>query len=367
MQVTISRVSILAAVAVGVAGGFALTSLFFVGSASEEPAPVAPAPAGATDGTSARAVSSRGDDVFSRIPAIVERVQPVVVSVLVRTAEGGGEGSGVVFDGRRGLVVTNNHVVADATEVEIVLADGRRLDARVCATDALTDLALLEVERSGLPQARFAVDLPRVGELAIALGNPLGFENSVTAGIVSGLHRTIPSGGRAPSLVDLIQTDAPISPGNSGGALVDRQGRVIGINVAAIPPTQETRAVSIGFAIPAQTAVAVIRQLLENEEVRHAFLGIQPADLTPDVVEQFGVDTDEGVLIVSVSSGAAAARAGLRSGDVIVAFEREPVRIVEDLFTSLRRYQPHDEVVLTVLRGSERLQIAVTLGGRTGD
>ncbi len=199
MQVKISRLPILAAVALGIAGGFAFSTLVAMESAPEEPAVAAPAPTGATNGPSRTpAANPRGGDVFSRIPAIVERVQPVVVSVLVRTTDGGAEGSGVVFDGRRGLVVTNNHVVVNATGVEVVLADGQRLDARVYATDALTDLALLAVERSDLPQARFADDLPRVGELAIALGNPLGFENSVTAGIVSGLHRTIPSRGRRP-------------------------------------------------------------------------------------------------------------------------------------------------------------------------
>jgi serine protease DegQ len=265
--VKISRLPILAAVALGIAGGFGFSTLAVTESTSKAPALSAPVPMTATTDVIRRpqADELRGD-AFSRIPAIVERVQPVVVSVLVRTSEGGAEGSGVVFDGRRGLVVTNNHVVADATGVDVVLADGQRLDARVYATDALSDLALLAVERGGLPQARFADDLPRVGELAIALGNPLGFENSVTAGIVSGLHRAIPSAGQAPSLVDLIQTDAPISPGNSGGALVDRQGKVIGINVAAIPPTQQTRAVSIGFAIPAQTAVSVVRQLLQTGE-----------------------------------------------------------------------------------------------------
>lgn len=370
MNVKIRQLPILAAVALGIAGGFGLAALTVTESLPGAPAvaaPATPAPASTTERTSpSQAGGLQGGDVFGRIPAIVDRVQPAVVSVLVQTREGGAEGSGVVFDGRRGLVVTNNHVVADATGVEVVLANGERLDARVKATDPLTDLALLAVERTGLPQARFADELPRVGELAVALGNPLGFENSVAAGIVSGLHRVIPSGGRSPSLVDLIQTDAPISPGNSGGALVDREGRVIGINVAAIPPTQETRAVSIGFAIPAQTVVSVLRQLRETGRARHAFLGIQPANLTPDVVERFDIDAEEGVLVVSVAKGGAAERAGLREGDVIVAFGREPIRIVDDLLGTLRRYRPGDEVVFTALRDGERLLVAVTLEGQTG-
>lgn len=372
MNLTLAQLPLLAAVALGVAGGFGVAALTVKESVPLAPAatmravtPRAPAP-GPERPSPSQAVESQGGDVFGRIPAIVDRVQPAVVSVLVKTAEGGAEGSGVVFDGRRGLVVTNNHVVADAIAVEVVLVNGERLDARVEATDALTDLALLTVERAGLPEARFADELPRVGELAVALGNPLGFENSAAAGIVSGLHRVIPSGGRSPSLVDLIQTDAPISPGNSGGPLVDGRGRVVGINVAAIPPTQETRAASIGFAIPARTVVSVLQQLSETGQVRHAFLGIQPANLTPDVLERFDVVAEEGVLVVTVSKGGAAAHAGLRTGDVIVAFGREPIRIVDDLLGALRRYDVGDGIVLGVLRDGKRVSVPVTLAGQTG-
>ncbi len=371
MHPTIRRLPILAVVALAFAGGFAFSTMTVTQPAPVEPAIAAPrVPAPTVEDTNPsypfQTSDLRGGDVFGRIPAIVNRVQPAVVSVLVETREGAAEGSGVVFDGRSGLVVTNNHVVADATGVTVVLANGERLGARVEATDPLTDLALLAVERTGLAQAHFADELPRVGELAVALGNPLGFENSVAAGIVSGLHRVIPSGGRSPSLVDLIQTDAPISPGNSGGALVDSNGKVIGINVAAIPPTQETRAVSIGFAIPAQTVVSIARQLLETGRAGHAFIGVQPADLTPDLVERFDVDAAEGVLVLSVSEHGAAARAGLRAGDVIVSLGQKPIRIVEDLFGTLRRYRPGDQVLLTVLREGERLSVALTLGNRSG-
>lgn len=362
MTSKLAGVSVLAAAALGIAGGLGFSSLGDSDSVPDAAAIAAPpAVSRSQDVSRPRTALSGG------IPSVVERVQPVVVSVLVETSDGGAEGSGVVFDGRKGLVVTNAHVVADAVSVEVVLANGERLDARVRATDPLTDIAVLSVDRSDLPQARFADDLPRVGELAIALGNPLGFENSVTAGIVSGLHRVIPSGGQTPSLVDLIQTDAPISPGNSGGALVDAAGSVIGINVAAIPPTPDTRAASIGFAIPARTAASVVRQLLETGQARHAFLGIQPANLTPDVVRRFDVEAEEGVLVVSVAPGGAAARAGLRRGDVIVAFKGHPIRILEDLFGTLRRYRPGDRIVLTVVRGDERLSLRVVLRDRTGN
>ncbi len=148
---------------------------------------------------------------------LVEQVQPSVVSVAVEAGASQGEGSGVIWDDD-GRIVTNDHVVAGSRQVEVVLASGDRLPAEVTASSRDFDLAVLQVERRGLPAAAFADELPVVGELAVAIGTPLGFENSAAVGIVSGLHRSIPSGGRTPALVDLIQTDAPISPGNSGGA-----------------------------------------------------------------------------------------------------------------------------------------------------
>src|SRR5918999_81625 len=156
----------------------------------------------------------------------------------------------------------------------------------VLAASESFDLAVLEIEGRNAPAAELADALPEVGELAVAIGNPLGFENTVTAGIVSGLHRSIPSGGLTPALVDLIQTDAPISPGNSGGALVNADGEVIGINVAYLPPGQ-TGAVSLGFAIPAPTAAQVVEQLLATGRVELAYLGIQPIQVTPQLAARF--------------------------------------------------------------------------------
>jgi len=205
-----------------------------------------------------------------------------------------------------------------------------------------------------------------VGELAIAIGNPAGFESTVTAGIISGLHRAIPSQGQTPALVDLIQTDAAISPGNSGGALVDRNGEVIGINVAYIPPQQGS--VSLGFAIPSPTAVDVVRELIENGEVRHAFLGVTPAVVTPDTAELFDLPVDQGLAVQSLEPGGPAARAGVRSGDVIVSFEGRPLTAVEDLFGALRQRDPGERVEVVVVRGEgERETLQVTLGERPPD
>ena len=302
---------------------------------------------------------SGGSDTFGRIPELVRRVEPSVVAIALG---GGGEGSGVVFDAD-GAIVTNNHVVEGASTVEVVLATGETLRGRVEATDRLSDLAVVRVDRDNMRPAEFSDALPEVGELAIAIGNPLGFEDSVTAGIVSGLNRSIPSGGQTPALVELIQTDAAISPGNSGGALVDGDGRVIGINVAYLPP-QSTGAVALGFAIPSTVARDVVRQLLETGEVRRPYLGIEPTQVTPEFAQAFGLEVEEGVAVVDVFAGSGAAEAGLREGDVIVGIEDEEITTVEGLFARLRDFEPGDEVTLETVRAGERRTVDVTLGER---
>ncbi len=313
--------------------------------------------------TTTTSTSAQQDEVadegggWERIPEIVREVEPSVVTVLV----GRGEGSGVVWDDS--TIVTNHHVVADADEVEVAFADGTRSGATVLATDPLTDLAVLEVDRGDLPAAEFVEELPEVGELAVAIGNPLGFENTVTAGIVSGLHRTIPgSAAQSQALVDLIQTDAAISPGNSGGALVDAEARVVGINVAYIPP--QASAVSLGFAIPSATVIDVVTQLLEDGSVSHAFFGVQPAPLTPQIRSRLDVDVDAGVVVRSTVPGGPAEEAGIRRGDVLTEVDGEAVTSVEELLAALRRHEPGDEITIEVVRGDDTQQVEVTLTDR---
>ena len=290
------------------------------------------------------------------IPAIVAEVEPSVVAI-VSDAE---MGSGVIYDSA-GLIITNAHVVRDLPEVEVQLAAGQRMTGEVIHTDFQTDVALVEVPADDLPAVTFAEELPAVGELAVAIGNPLGLENTVTAGIISGLNRAVPAGPRTPqALVDLIQTDAPIAPGNSGGALVSAAGEVVGINVAYAPP-QATGATAIGFAIPASTVTSVAQQLLETGEVRHSFLGVQPGPLSPQMVEQFDLAVDEGVLLLDVVPDSPAAQAGLESGDVLVELGGEPLRQVPELLGELRRRDPGDIVTLTVVRAGEEQEVDVTL------
>jgi S1-C subfamily serine protease len=303
----------------------------------------------------------KADDPVEAIPQIVDRLQPSIVTIFAQTPQGEATGSGVVWDGD-GAIVTNNHVVEGATRVQVQFASGARLPAKVKATDPLYDLAVVTIDRHDLLAPTFAGRLPDVGEVAIAMGSPLGFANTVTAGIVSALHRSIPAAGQAPSLVDLIQTDAAISPGNSGGALLNAKGEVIGINVAYIPP--QARAVSIGFAIPSPTVVDDVRQLIATGKAEHAFLGIQPLEVNPVIAKRFNLPVGEGAAVAGVVKGSAAAAAGLRQGDVIVRFGTQPVRTVEDLYAALRHYKPGDRVTLTVWRGKKKLTVDVTLRGR---
>ncbi len=297
---------------------------------------------------------------LAAVPAITRALEPSVVAILAEGPQGAGEGSGVVY--APDTIVTNNHVVEGAREVTVVLAGGQRLRARVRATDPQTDLGVLTVERDDLPPARFVERLPAVGSLAVAIGNPLGFEGSVTAGVVSGVDRAIPSGGQEPALVGLIQTDAAISPGNSGGALVGPGGRVIGINVAYIPP--QARAVALGFAIPAPTVTGIVEQLLDDGDADNAFLGVRLRQLTAPIARQIGLESDAGALIEGVTADGPAGRAGLRPGDVITRIDGRDVEIVEDVIAALRRRAPGDRIAVEYLRDGQRRRTSVTLAGR---
>lgn len=303
---------------------------------------------------------SSASDTLS-IPDVVDKVQPSVVTVLTPT----GGGSGVVYDDD-GTVITNEHVVRGQDRVTLAYADGEEAEAEVVATDTVVDLAVLRSSRTDAPPARFDTALPRVGAQVIAIGSPLGFTATVTAGIISGLHRSIPgSAQQTASLVDLIQTDAAISPGNSGGALVDLDGDVIGISEAYIPP--QAGAVSLGFAIPAATVVEVVEELREDGTVDHAFLGLQPTTLTPSMAQRFGLTTEAGVVVLSVVDDGPADRAGIKPGDVILAVDGVDVDSAEQLLATLRNVDPDDELALTVIRDAQRRAVTLTVGRRPMD
>jgi serine protease DegQ len=342
-----ARIVVAAVLAAALAG----CSLAREPEARAAPAPVTAAAAQAN--ASAQAVAA------GNIPAIVRKVEPSVVTIFV----GSGLGSGVVW-AKDGTVVTNHHVIESAGtggRVQVAFADGRRVAGRVRASDPITDLAVVKADRTDVPPATFQRGLPVVGELAVAIGSPLGLESTVTAGIISGLHREIP-GTDQQSLVDLLQTDAAISPGNSGGALVNGRGEIVGINEAYLPPS--TGAVSLGFAIPSTTVVDVVRQLLEDGRASHAFLGITPQAITPEIADQLGLDRTTGVLVSEVEQGGPAADAGIQPGDVLTRMGSRELEGVEDLLDELRQHKAGDHVQITLVRGGRTQQVEVTLAER---
>jgi S1-C subfamily serine protease len=287
---------------------------------------------------------------------VVSRLEPSVVTLTTSQ----GLGSGVVYRAD-GVIVTNAHVVGSAKQVQVTFADSTRKTGQVTGVDDITDLAVVHVDRQGLPAVTLRQQLPRPGETALAIGSPLGFENTVTKGIISGVSRQIPAsttGGRP--LVDLIQTDAAISPGNSGGALIDGQGRLVGINEAYIPPS--AGAVSLGFAIPASTVADVTDQLLQTGKVAHPFLGVTVTTLTPQIAQGLGMKVNSGALVQGVQDGSPAQKAGIRAGDVVVAFNGQPVRDVGDLYAGLRKVQPGDAVPVTLSRAGSDVDVQLTLG-----
>jgi len=308
------------------------------------------------------------------VARVASQVGPSVVQVNVtqNAAFGAqseeGIGSGVIYR-KDGYIITNNHVVEGASAVNAAFADGTTERAQVVGRDPNTEIAVLRVNRDDLPAAKFSKseDLV-VGQLAVAIGSPSGFESTVTSGVISGLDREVPpefTGRFEPSLVDLIQTDAAISPGNSGGALADRQGEIIGINVAYLPPG-ETGAENIGFAIPSDTAVSVADQLIETGKVSSAYLGVGTTDLSPEDARRFDLPVESGAIVERVEPGSGADAAGVRRGDIIVALGDAPIENTGDLLGALRDYQPGDTVELTVVRNGDKQTLDVTLGERPG-
>jgi serine protease Do len=308
---------------------------------------------------------------------VAAAVSPSVVQVNVEvsqqtpfgTQRGEGLGSGVIYR-EDGHVITNAHVIDGASEVDIAFADGSTEPAEVVGSDPNSEIAVLKVNRNDLPAATFASDEPPiVGQMAVAIGSPAGFEATVTLGIVSAVGREFPrelvgdDEQAASALVDLIQTDAAISPGNSGGALVDRDGNIMGINVAYLPPA-ETGAVNLGFAIPADTAVSIADQLIETGEVTTPYLGVGTVPLPPEVAERFDLPVNSGALVQTVEPGSGADEAGVRVNDVIIALGDAEIASSGDLFGALRDYGPGDTVGLTVVRGGEERTLDVTLGER---
>lgn len=302
-------------------------------------------------------------DAYSRaVIGAVERVRGAVVRIDVTSRRGGsaradshGSGSGVVFT-PDGFILTNSHVVSEAASLEVLLTDGRRLPGRVIGDDPDTDLAVLRAEASHLTAATLGdSDGLRPGQVVIAIGCPFGFECTVTSGIVSALGRSLRS--KSGRLMDgIIQTDAALNPGNSGGPLVNSAGEVVGINTAIIQPAQ-----GLCFAIPINTAKFVAGRLIKEGRIRRGFLGIggQAVPLPRAVVRFHRLESGHGILIIAVESGSPAARADLREGDMIVRFAGQTVRTVDALQRLLADGIIGASAEVVVLRGTELRTLTV--------
>ena len=304
-------------------------------------------------------------DAYSRaVTGAAEQVGPAVVSVEVRHKverrgrgrEVPGSGSGFVFT-PDGFVLTNSHVVHGATRLEAAFPDGRRVRAELVGDDPATDLAVLRVPPVSLTVAELGDSATlRVGQLVVAIGNPLGFQSTVTAGVVSALGRSFRSvGGRL--IDDVIQTDAALNPGNSGGPLVDARGRVVGVNTAVILPAQ-----GICFAVGINTAKFVTGQLIRHGKIRRGRIGVagQTVPLLRLAQRALGIDAKSGVLVTGVEPDSPAARAGLASGDTIVEYEGSAVTGIDDLHRLLTADRIGVATSVVVLRGAERLQLPIT-------
>ena len=265
-------------------------------------------------------------------------------------------GSGVIASAD-GYIVTNVHVVADADEIVVRLGDHSEHKAKVVGLDPRTDVALLKIEARDLPALPFGdSDRLEVGEPVMAIGNPFGLEQTVTTGIVSAKERFIGSG----PYDDFIQTDASVNPGNSGGPLVDTRGTLVGINTAIF--SQTGGSVGIGFAIPVNLAKDVLGQLKERGQVVRGYLGVSVMPVTPEARQAVKLDRARGALVAEIVSGSPAASAGLKPGDVIVAFQGEPIQNPHDLTRRVAGTPPGSKVTLRVARGSGETSVEATLG-----
>ncbi len=265
------------------------------------------------------------------------------------------QGSGF-FISADGYVVTNDHVVRNATDVQLVTDDGRTIAARVVGTDPRTDLALLKAEGSNFPFVRLSAAQPRIGDWVLAVGNPFGLGGTVTAGIVSARGRDIGAG----PYDDFLQIDAPVNRGNSGGPTFSAAGEVVGVNTAIVSPSGGS--VGIAFAIPAATVEKVVSDLKEKGSVSRGFIGVQIQPVTAEIADAIGLKEAQGALVADAQANGPAARAGLRRGDTITAVEGQPVRDARDLTRRIGALKPGDRIKVTVWREGRERSVSIEVG-----
>ena len=326
----------------------------------------------------------RGRGVLTMAP-LLERVTPTIVSLRVvvspdtpelddssrelferffgqvpegrnnRARESGG--SGVIIDARKGHIITNHHVINDATEIIVTLEDGREYDAEIIGSDEKTDIAIIQIEAKKLREIRPAKeDSYRVGDYVVAIGNPFGFSHTVTSGIISGTGRTF---GRGDGYEDYIQTDASINPGNSGGALINSKGELIGINTAIISRSGGNN--GIGLSVPIDIVNGVMSQLVEHGEVRRGRIGVSIRDIDQALEEALDLPNRNGALVNEVTEGSAADLAGLEDGDVIIRFNGDEIKSANDIRNAVGLVPPGTRTDITYLRDGRRVNTKITI------
>lgn len=272
-------------------------------------------------------------------------------------------GSGVIVDAKRGLVLTNNHVIANAVQITVTLRDSRQLEAELVGTDPETDVAVIKIDAEHLIDIKIAdSDALKVGDFVVAIGNPFGLGQTVTSGIVSALSR---SGLGIEGYEDFIQTDASINPGNSGGALVNLNGDLVGINTAIF--SRSGGNIGIGFAIPINLAMQIAEQLLKTGTVKRGFFGISVQDLNPSLVDAFGLDKNRGAVITNVIKGSPSEEAGLQPGDIVININSREIKNASDVRNQVGLLPVGNYVVLDILRGGKKLAVKVQVSSNQQD
>lgn len=300
----------------------------------------------------------------TQLTETVKKVEPAVVTVVTNLAGGGfggqASGSGVIISGE-GHIITNNHVIDGASTIYIVYSDGTRRDAQLIGSDQLTDIAVLKVNGNVPAVAPFGdSNVLQLGEWVIAIGSPLGnYRGSVTVGVVSGINR------RVGSAEGLVQTDAAINHGNSGGPLINMAGQIVGINTLIVRDSiGGAPAEGLGFAVPSNTVRSVAEQLISRGRIEYPFIGISYTEVTPQLATEMNISVKNGVIVTQVTPGSPAARSGIQAQDVVTKIDSNVIDEDHSLRSILFQYRVGDEVTLTVVRGGREVQIKLTLVGR---
>jgi serine protease DegQ len=268
-------------------------------------------------------------------------------------------GSGVIVS-PEGYILTNNHVIESADEIEVALADGRKVSAKLIGTDPETDLAVIKIGLKNLPAITLGrLENTKVGDVVLAIGNPFGVGQTVTMGIVSALGRNHLG---INTFENFIQTDAAINPGNSGGALVDSAGNLLGINTAIY--SRSGGSMGIGFAIPVTTVKNVMEAIIKNGQVVRGWIGVEPQDITPELANSFGLAKTSGTIIAGVLKGGPADKAGIKPGDILISVDEKSVTDTTSMLNLVAQLTPGEKTKLTILRKSRESMIEVTVGKR---